>query len=223
MEKLADLTRKYEKIYPSILNKEFDEDMDYFQTEAHFQKLQEKIIESYLSLKKSEMSLDLQKGYRILLQMIDNARNLIQSQMNIRTGKAFYIHNKVNVDDFLSKNIEKDAWQKMDVGNALELDVSKRLAFFVLTNAMMLFRDFFIELVEKMLNKLITKEMAENLVDKVVISPIFEDAAARKHDSLQKFVESLPESAKGRLVTIHPSISEDLSDQESDQEEKNDV
>jgi hypothetical protein len=216
MQNLTKLTRRYEKVYPSILKFEFDQEMDYFKTEAYFQKLQEQLIESFSNIKKFEMSIDLQKGYRILLQMIDNARNLLQYQMNVRTGRAYYLENKINIKEFLSKNIEKEAWEKMDVENVFELSVNERMAFFVLSNVMLRFREFFIDLTEKMLNKPHTKKMAENLVDKVSVVPIFEDETARKHDSLEKFVSSLPSNSNSTVVKIEPPTVEDENESEDD-------
>jgi hypothetical protein len=217
MQKLTDITRRHEKIYSTILSFSFDEEEEYFKSEAYFQKLQQQLIESFSEIRKVDMSIDLQKGFRIILQMIDNARNLLQYQFNLRKGKAYYLENKINVNEFLDHNIQRSAWEKMDL-TISDLSVNQKMAFFMLTNVMLQFRQFFVDLAEKMLNKKSSKEMAENLVDKCSIVPYFEDENAKRYESFDKFLESLPADANPKLVKIEPSSLDHYTEDEEEKE-----
>jgi hypothetical protein len=186
----------------------FEKENDYFQTDCQLQKLQEKIINVFKQIGKDENSATLQKVFRIFLQMLDNARNFLQYHMSMRLGKAFFLQDRLDVKNFLEENIQKEAWERMDLTKVGDFTSTQRMAFVMLSNVFLQFREFYISLSEKILNMKVTRLMAENIVDRCNMSPVFEDEKGEKHESFEKYFEAHP-TTKHKVVVLDPPKSDD--------------
>ena len=207
---MQDFTIENEKLFSELLKTDFDIEEDYYETDAKLQSVQEQLIGCYKKVRECEKTILLQAGYRVILTMMENCRNVVQFHLNLRFGKAYYLMERLNVVDFMNKNLDKEAFKKMDLEKTKDLNVVQKIAFFTLSSILIQFRQFFVDFVHKMLNKKVETDMAENFVDKCVMTPYFEDENGQHHETLDGFLKNL-EAGGGKVVLSKTSRAKDGS------------
>ena len=208
---MQDINFSNEKIFGDIKSFSFDNENDYYTADCKLQTIQESIILSFEKIRESEKSVLLQAGYRIVLQMLENFRNFIQYQLNLRFGKCYYLMDRLNIDEFFQTCLDKEAMNRMNMDDIKKLNIFQKMSFFTLSTVMLQIRAFYVDFVERMLNTKISTEMAETFVDKCAMTPCFEDSNGVTHQSFDDYLKTNGIERKKRVVEINSTKEKDGS------------
>lgn len=161
---------KIEKITAS----DFDKIEDYAKCDQLLKEIQESFADMFKKLMDEQKCRIICSGFRIIFEMVQNCRGLVQFQGNIRFGKAFFPVENFDCEKFIEQNIPEESRQNMDFSEAETITDTQKRVFLRISTLMLEFREFYVELTKRFFNMGITHIMAETFVDKCVMTPSFE-------------------------------------------------